>query len=282
MKLAYLFAFTTLFLNPSVEDKPKASEPAPEQIAPAAPAPEVVPIGALVETPVETPPAAIVVPELPSDMRVVVNAKGGVKQLTVVHQGHLVSLRSGETSVLGDNSATVPLKGDAAISWESSDRKTFEMLRGVVDWDKGQGTNPKPELRATAQVSPSRAISSTRHDCRAYEGQGDVVTVLCRIDSLAVGAARTLSTKPQQGITMVEVGERRYFRMDLDPTQNEVDAVVIGYSDGARGHVIRAEISKLPGETKAAFSFLAANRAQPIRIIRRFHHRPPRDFDMFL
>lgn len=282
MKLAYLFAFTSLFLNPSVEDKPKASDPAPEKVVPAAPTPEVVPIGTLVETPVEAPQAAIVVPELPSDMRVVVNGKGGVKLLTIVHQGHLVSLRSGETSVLGDNSASIPLKGDGVISWESSDRKTFEMLRGVVDWEKGQGTNPKPELRATARALPIRDISSARHDCRAYEGQGDVVTVLCRIDSLAVGAARTLSTKPQDGITMTEVGEHRYYRMDLDPTQNEVDAVVIGYSDGARGHVIRAEISKLPGETKAAFSFQAANRAQPILMPRRFHHHPVRDFDMFL
>lgn len=280
MKLAYIFAFTTLFLNPSVEDKPQASEPKPETVAPAAAVPEVVPLGPAAEAPVETPQPVLAAPELPSTMRVVLNAKGGVKQLTVVHQGHLVSLRSGETSVLGDNSATIPLKDDAAIVWESSDRKTFAMVRGVVEWDKSQGTNPKPQLRATSQVMPTREISSQRHDCRAYEGQDEVVTVLCRIDSLAVGAARTLSAKAQEGITMAEVGERRYFRMDLDPTKNEIDAVVIGYSDGARGHVIRAEVSKLPGETKASFSFLAANRHQPIPPIRRFHHPPHRHFDI--
>lgn len=283
MKLAYIFAFTALFLNPSVEDKPQASDSTPEKLAPTASVPEVVPVGPAAEVPVEAAQPVPVVPDLPADMRVVVNGKGGVKQLTVVHQGHLVALHSGETSVLGDNSATIPLKGDSAITWESADRKTYEMLRGTVSWEQiegtnSKGTNLKPHLRATARAIPTREISSTRHDCRAYEGESEVVTVLCRIDSLAVGAARTLSPKAQEGITMAEVGERRYFRMELDPNKNEIDAVVIGYSDGARGHVIRAEISKLPGETKAAFSFLAASRAQPIPVIRRFHHH--RHFEM--
>ena len=130
-------------------------------------------------------------------------------------------------------------------------------------------------------MSPMREISSARHNCKALNGMNEVVTVICRIDSLAVGAARPFGDKPQQGIAMVETGEHRYFRMDLDTRKDDFDAVVIGYSDGVRGHVIRAEASKLPGETKTSFSLLAATRAQPIPI-RRFRHHPPRHFDPLL
>ena len=140
-----------------------------------------------------------------------------------------------------------------------------------------------PRLVATGQMSPMREISSARHACKALNGLNEVVTVICRIDSLAVGAARPFGDKPQQGIAMVETGEHRYFRMDLDTRKDDFDAVVIGYSDGVRGHVIRAEASKLPGETKTSFSLLAATRAQPIPMrIFRPHHDPPHPLDFFL
>lgn len=283
MKLAYVVAFTALFLNTAGEDQQPAPENPPAQAPVAATQPEVVPLGPVTELPVEEKQPVFVVPELPADMKVIVNGKAGVKRLTLVHQGHLVTLRSGDTVVLGDNSVSLPLKDATSITWESSERKTFATLRGVVEWEVSSNSRETPKLRATESVSPEREISAARHECKAFPARDEVVTVMCRVDSLAVGAARPFATKAQDGIVMVESGERRYYRMDLDPNKNEFDAVVIGYSDGARGHVIRAETSKLPGEKKASFTLLAAQRAQPIPIRRFFsHHDPPHPLDFFL
>ncbi len=284
MKLAYLVAFASLFIGSGAEDKPaEADEPAQNVVV--APArPDVVPLGPVLEESapkVVNPEPEFVAPELPAGMKVVVNSKGGAKMLTLVHQGHLVSLRRGDTVVLGDNAASAPMKDVTSMVWESSDRKTFETLRGVVQWDGQAGAREVPTLRTTAKVSPTRGISGARHECKSFEEANDVVTVMCRVDSLAVGAARPFGAKPQAGISMLETGEHRYFRMDLDTSSNEFDAVVIGYSDGARGHVIRAEASKLPGETKPSFSLREATRAQPVVVRRFFHHRhPPHDFDL--
>jgi hypothetical protein len=200
--------------------------------------------------------------------------------LTLVHQGRLVTLRKGGTDVLGENSISVPVKDASPIAWESSDRKTFETVRGVVEWNERAGKAPTPQLRPTERVSPMREISSVRHDCKAFDGKDEIVTVICRIDSLAVGAVRVFGGKPQDGIAMAESGEHRYFRMDLDTSKDDIDAVVVGYSDGIRGHVIRAEVSKLPGETKASFSLLEATRTQPAPVrFFRGHHHPPREVD---
>jgi len=245
--------------------------------------PEVLPVGPAVDVPESKPETNVVAPEVPKDLQAIVNSKGGVKILTLVHRGHLVTLRRGETVILGDNSISIPLKDATPLVWESSERKTFETLRGVVEWDERAGKSPTPRLVATERKSPMREISSVRHDCRALNGIDEIVTVMCRIDSLAVGAVRVFGDKPQAGIAMAESGEHRYFRMDLDTHEDDFDAVVIGYSDGIRGHVIRAEASKLPGETKSSFSLLAATRAQPIPIRRfRHHHHPPPHHEFFL
>lgn len=285
MKFAYLVAFASLFLGSGAEDKPVESDDAAPNVAVAPAKPEVVPLGPVLEETapkVVNPESEFGVPELPADMKVVVNGKKGVKTLTLVHQGHLVSLRRGDAVVLGENAASAPMKDVVSMEWESSDRKTFETVRGVVEWDAQSGAREMPKLRATAHVSPTRTLLAARHECKAFEGTSDVVTVLCRVDSLAVGAVRAFGNKPQEGIAMLETGERRYFRMDLDTSSNEFDAVVIGYSDGARGHVIRAEASKLPGETKMSFSLLDAARAQPIPIRRFRHHIHFRhEFDVF-
>lgn len=274
MKTSYLALLAAFFLGPSAADKQIAPEPAPALANVAPPLPEVVPLGPVVEVPENTPAPAEVVPEMPADMRVIVNSKGGAKSLTLVHPGHLLTLRRGDTVVLGDNSVSIPIKEAESMSWESAERQTFTTLRGVVEWEVTAGSRPTPSLRATSHALPTREVVSARHACKAFDGSKETVTVLCRVESLAVGAARAFGDKPQQGIAMVEVGERRYFRMELDLSKNEFDAVVIGYSDGIRGHVIRAEASKLPGETKASLSLSAAARTQPFRIIRRFHHHP--------
>ena len=274
MKIPFFALFATLFLSPTAEKPQAEAESAPVNVVEASAKPEVLPLGPVAEAPAPQIESAPVQPELPGDMKAIVSSKAGAKSLTVVHPGHLVALRRGDVVVLGENSATMPLKDSGDISWESSDRKTFSMLRGVVDWEEQAKGPGKPVLRATSSVLPSRSITSGRHECRAFENALEPMTVICRVDSLTAGAVRVFGKKPQEGIAMAEVGEHRYFRADLDASKDSFDSVVIGYSDGSRGHVIRAEASKLPGEAKASYSFLAASRAQPIQIIRRFHpHR---------
>lgn len=271
MKTPFFAILAALFLSPTAEQ----AEPAPASdvtnVVEASAKPEVLPLEPILEAPAPEPTPAVVVPELPADMRLVISSKAGMKSLTLVHPGHLVALRRGDVVMLGENSATLPLKDPGDISWESSDRKTFSMLRGAVDWEAQAKGHDKPILRATSNIEPSRTMAAGRHECRAFEVSAEPMTVICRVDSLTAGAVRVFGKKPQDGIAMVEVGEHRYFRADLDASKEAFDSVVIGYSDGARGHVIRAEASKLPGEAKASYSFLAASRAQPV-VIRRFHH----------
>lgn len=286
MNRPYIALLAALGLSSCAQDKPAvpAAEPASTNVAATAPQPEVLPVGPIVDAPEIKPEAEVVAPELPAGMRAVLNSKKGAKMLTLVHQGHLVVLRHGDTVVLGDNSVSLPIKEAVPMAWESSERQTFETVRGVVEWESSAGKQETPQLRATARVLPMREISSARHQCKAFDASNEGVTVLCRVDSLAVGAARAFGNKPQDGIAMVETAERRYFRMELEASKNEFDAVVVGYSDGIRGHVIRAEASKLPGETKTSFTMLAAARAQPFQFPRRFHHHHRHfrhEFDLF-
>jgi hypothetical protein len=283
VKLPYLAVFAAFFLRPGTDEQSAAFVHPPTNLVVVAAQPEVLPLGPVVDVLESTSVTNVTAPQTPTELRAIVNSKAGVKILTLVHRGHLITLRRGEMVALGENSISIPLKDAASIVWESSERKTFDTVRGVVEWDEQAGKFPIPRLVATDRMSPMREISSARHDCKAFAGTNEVITVICRIDSLAVGAVRAFGDKPLAGITSVEVGEHRYFRMDLDTHKDDFDAVVIGYSDGVRGHVIRAEASKLPGETNASFSLLAATRAQPAAIPRRFfHHRPHEHFDSFL
>jgi hypothetical protein len=280
VKLPYIPIIAALFFNSGAENKPADPAPVPATVEAAIPQPEVLPLGPIVDAHENKPEAEVIAPELPAGMRVVMNSKKGTKMLTLVHPGHLVTLRQGDTVALGDNAASIPMKEAAPMEWESSERQTFETVRGVLAWEPQAGKQETPKLRATARAVPMREISAERHRCKAFEESNEIVTVLCRVDSLAVGAVRAFGNTPQDGITMLETADRRYFRMALDTSKNEFDSVVLGYSDGIRGHVIRLEASKLPGETKTSFTMLAATRAQPFRI-RRFRHHPPHDFPFF-
>jgi hypothetical protein len=128
--------FFALLAAISLASCAEKAAPTPELVAPvvalAAAQPEVVPLDSLLDAPAPQPEPVVVAPELPADMQVVINAKGGIKSLTVVHRGHIVSLRRGDVVVIGENSATAHLKEPGDISWESTDRATFSTLRGVV------------------------------------------------------------------------------------------------------------------------------------------------------
>lgn len=267
MKLSYLALFAALFLDHGVTETMAAPARAAED-APAAAVHQLAPAAAA-ELPAEKPELPIATPELPRDMRVIVTSKAGRTMLTLVRPGHLVTLMQGDQRVFGDNSASLPVAGTLPIAWETSERTTFATLRGEVEWD-GQSSR----LRATALLSSVGETSSARHDCKAFDGGNGAVTVICRIDSWAAGAARVFGDKPQVGINAIETAEKKYFRMELDAGSDGVDAVVLGYSQGSIGHVIRAEASVLPGETKPSFSLLATSRAQPF-VFPRFRRHPP-------
>ncbi|MBK9258587.1 MAG: hypothetical protein IPM54_02000 [Polyangiaceae bacterium] len=267
MKLSYLALFAALFLDHGVTETMAAPASVSED-APAAPVDLLAPAPAA-ELPAEKPELPIAMPELPRDMRVVVTSKAGRTMLTLVRPGHLVTLMQGDQRVFGDNSASLSPAGTLPIAWETSERTTFETLRGEVEWD-GQSAR----LRATALLSPVGETSSARHDCKAFDGGNGAVTVVCRIDSWAAGAARVFGDKPQAGINTIDAEDKKFFRAELDAGSDGVDAVVLGYSQGSVGHVIRAEASVLPGETKPSFSLLATSRAQPF-VFPRFRRHPP-------
>ena len=278
MKLSYLAVLAAFFLgNGATETKSApAEEPATPVIVAAqtnVPTP-VQPVEALVVAPL---PVAKV-PEVPSDMRVFVKSKGGHASIVVIRLGHVVTLAQGDQRVFGTHEVSLPLTGAAPIVWETSHRKTLDTLRGEVEWE-GQPGASTAWLRAQAKLSPVSRVSSAGHDCRAFDGLNGAISLLCRIDSYAAGAARVFGDNPHQGIHTIALDEERqkFFRMELDPGKDGADAVVLGYSEGGRGHVIRAEASVLPGEPKPSFALLETSRAQPI-VFPRFrhpHHRNP-------
>ncbi len=284
MKLTYLAVLAAFFLgNGATETK---SAPADEPAAPVIVADQTNEPALVqpVEAPVVAPEAAAKAPKLPSDMRVFVKSKGGQLSIVVIRLGHLVTLAQGDQRVFGTNEVSLPLSGAAPIVWETSHRKTLDTLRGEVEWEGKPGASTA-WLRAQAELSPVRRVSSAWHDCRAFDGLNGAISLLCRIDSFAAGAARVLGDKPQQGIHMIALDAegKKFFRMELETGKDGADAVVLGYSEGGRGHVIRAEASLLPGETKPSFALLETSRAQPIvfRRIRHPHHRHPIDHDFF-
>jgi hypothetical protein len=278
VKLSYLALFAVLFLDQRGIEKTPAPASAPVDLAVvAAPTDALAP--AVVEAPAGKEERVASIPELPADMRIVVTSKAGRSMLTLVRPGHLVTLVQGEQRVFGDNSASLSVTAGAPILWETSERKAFETLRGAVEWDGRLEALKSARLRTTALLSQVGETSSARHDCKAFDGTKGSITVICRVDSLAVGAARVFADKPQQGINTTMSGEKSFFRMELDAGADGTDAVVLGYSDGAHGHVIRAESSKLPGEKAPSFALLSTARAQPMPI-RRFRHPhrfPPHD-----
>jgi len=258
---------------------------APVEIAPAeASAPEAEAPRAVVAVPASeaAPPAETVEakaperPALPANMRVILGKLvANERTLTVVRPGHLVALASGDKRAFGMHEAHLVVGMDAPVTWETADKSSLEVMRGDVVLAVEERGKARAELRPLEAPLPFTEESAGRHVCKAFEPESASFVVVCKVDSLVASAARVFGEVPLDRIQTVATDSRKFFRFEIAPGEEGVDAAVFGYSDGARGHVVRAEASVLPGEPRPMFALLSASRSQPIPIPRAFPHRHP-------
>ncbi|MDI1480254.1 hypothetical protein [Polyangium sp. y55x31] len=279
MKTYALPLLAAFLLSGSVETTSEAATAiAPEAAAAPASAPEAAAAPASAPAPASEPP------ELPAEMRIILGKRAGQKiTITVVRPRHVVTLVQGDKRVLGSNEVSLAVNPAEAMTWETTDRQTLETLRGEAFVDiREDGRLDAGTLRPTALLAAVAEEAEGRHACKAFEGTNAGFSVVCRVESLTVAAARTFGDAPLDRIQNVTAGEHTFFRMELDPGADGVDATVLGYSAGARGHVVRAEASRLPGEARSSLALLSESRMQPVPLPRRIpHHHRHRPFDPF-
>jgi len=276
VKTYFLPLLAAFLLSGSVETTSEAA---------AAPAPAIAPVAApaSLTAPASAPEADVAEPAseppaLPAGMRAILGKRVGPKiTLSVVRPRHVVTLVQGNTRALGSNEVSLAVDPTEPITWETTDRQTLETLRGEAFVDlREDGRFDAATLRPTTFLTAVAEESDGRHTCKAFALKNAGFSVVCRVESLTVSAARTFGESPLDRINNVAAGEQTFLRMELDPGAEGVDAAVLGYSSGARGHVVRAEASKLPGEARPSLALLSASRQQPVPLPRRFpHHRRP-------
>ncbi|UQA58362.1 hypothetical protein [Polyangium aurulentum] len=263
-----------LFSLSACAKRETAPQAAPEGAAPPQAAFEVAPIVAPAGEAAQPrkPPAPP--PFLPEDMRVVVRPKGALAQVTLIRPGHVIAVLHGGDQALAPNEVSVTVSTDPLVPfvWETIHRDSLETVRGALDFDLTDRARPRGKLRTTAQPTPVAEDIAARHACKAFEGTDAGYAVVCRAGSFAASAARLFGGEPRDRILSCSTDEAAFFRIELDPAR-EVDAAVMGYSDGVRGHVVRAELSALPGEPSPELALLSASRVQPFPVP---HPRPIR------
>jgi hypothetical protein len=255
-----------------------AGEPATEPVTAAATEPVTA---AATEPAAVTVPAPAPVPELPADMRVIAQARGGGVLITVSRPGHAVALVQGKERAFGMNQASLAVDTKKPVIWETTGRATLDVLRGEVTAEGAKGSaRPTASLRVTEIPALVGEDEAGRHACHAHNGATAGFTVVCRVESFGANAVRLLGDTPQSRIQRIE-DETTFVRIELDPAEREVDAAILAYASGGRGYVVRAEASALPGEPRPLLALLSAERTQPQPIPRRFPpHHPPHFDDM--
>ncbi|MDI1451796.1 hypothetical protein [Polyangium sp. 6x1] len=277
MKTYVLPLIAVSLLSGCAETTPEATAtPAPEAAA-AAPAPAPAPEAAAASATAPAAEPAAEPPALPEEMRTIVGKRAGQKiTLTVVHPRHVVLLVQGDKRVLGSNEVALAVDPKEPIAWETTDRQTLETIRGEAFVDlRDDGRFDAATLRPTTLLAAVAEEAEGRHACKAFAAMGAGFSVFCRVESLTVAAARTFGEAPLDRIQHVEANEQTFFRMELDPGADGVDATVLGYLSGGSGHVVRAEATRLPGEAGPSLALLSESRMQPIAV-HRFPHPPHR------
>ena len=244
------------------------AKPAPETAAVPEAAPAAAAAPASASGPATGPAATPEPPALPEGIRVLLGKRAGQKiTLTVVHPRHVVLLVQGDKRVLGSNEVALAVDPKEPIAWETTNRQTLETIRGEAFVDlRDDGRFDAATLRPTTLLAAVAEEAEGRHACKAFEGTSAGFSVVCRVESLTVAAARTFGEAPVDRIQHVEANEQTFFRMELDPGADGVDATVLGYAAGGRGHVVRAEASRLPGEAGPSLVLLSESRMQPVRM----------------
>jgi hypothetical protein len=258
-------------------------------VDPSSPPPRAEPAAtAEAERPAPEPPADVApLPratenEPPRDLLTVVSRDPDGQRVRASRPGFLVALRRGEARAVGEPEARllIATAGTEAtpIVWETTKLDTLATTRGTIDVD-GAGV-----AHVTGGDAPRDVAEDVKrgHRCRGHEDGAGGFTVLCRTGPIV--AVRNLATDEQlSGITTVGL---TLVRLDLPARPDRPDAFVIAYVDRSARVVVRAEASRVPGETSASLALASADRDQPVRAFpmspfpRHRHPRPiPSDFD---
>ncbi|MEO7330532.1 MAG: hypothetical protein ABI193_18300 [Minicystis sp.] len=284
--LAVSLALAGLSLSPPVT-------PAPAQ-APAAAMELPSPVEALDEAPdpaqeLAQAPRAIVAPTLqikeisapvPADLQIAVKADKGGWSLTLRRAKQLVTLRRADQRSAGQDHASLKIaRGEeesAPLVWETIQRDALTTTRGTVHLNRAGHA----ELRL---AEPPRAMGAIeqhrRHTCKPEDDGFGGVSVLCRVDAW-ITAANTGAADPQENVSVFrnEAGAG-LVRFDFPASGPGVTVMVLGYTDGLNGVVMRAEQTFLAGESGPSLTLLSDDRRQPIlpQPIRWHEHWDPID-----
>jgi hypothetical protein len=239
---------------------PPAEPAAEEAVVEPAPAPLPVPAPSIRET--DAP--------VPGDVKASVALDGaGGYRVKLARKGHLVALRRGAVrTAAGEAASMVIAAGDEEpVVWEATSLETLATLRGTLRVSDGKA-GPRAGLRLAEAPVPAGREAQRLHTCAAHEDGAGGFTVLCRIRAGAE-AANVSAGDTRADVWMAGSQGAKVARLDLPASPAGAEARVVGYADGARGVVIRAEASRVAGEEHPVLTLLSADRPQP-QILRRF------------
>lgn len=210
----------------------------------------------------------------PADLKITVRETRQGRVLQVRRHGHLIAVRSSGERRVGMHEIDWPVRADGGeITWEATNAKTLETLRGRVTVGEGGEVTIENTIRASVVSDDARPS----HRCLGHaDGAGGFV-VLCRVDGPA--AATSVDGKdPRQGVWSL-AGDRTLVRFDLPMTGDGASARVLGYEKGGKGVLVRVEASRAPGEIAAVLAIGSDSRSQPepVRRFGCFCRLPPRD-----
>lgn len=276
--LVVSLALAGLSLSP-----PGTPAPPPEQAAvelPDSPSPD----DELGETPAQ-PPRAVLAPTLqieeisapvPAGLQVFVKAdKASSWTLTLKRSKQIVMLRRGAMRSAGEHAASLKIaRGEedtTPLLWETIHRDTLVTTRGTVHLDRAG----KATLRLAEPPKVLGAIEhGRRHTCQPQDDGLGGVTVLCRVDAwITAGNASAADPNENVWISRNDQGAG-LVRFDFPASGPGVTAMILGYTDGINGVVVRAEQTFLPGEAAPSLTVLSDDRRQPFApALRRWHER---------
>lgn len=283
--LAASLALAALSLSPP-QRPPPAAAPAPEihdEAELAAPAEEGQ--KAAVEAPraprTPTLPIEETSAPVPKDLKVLVRAdKAAGWTVTLTRPRHLVALRRLDQRRAGEDRVSFKVaRGDEAsepLVWESTGLDGLVTTRGTLRLD-GAGH------AALRLATPPRLVGEIekkkRHSCQAQDDGFGGQSVLCRVEAW-VTAANLGAADPGENIAYARPeGSAKLVRFDFPAGGPGVTAMVLGYTDGLDGVVVRAEQSFLPGEAGPSLTLLSDVRRQPLlpQRVRWHEHWDPLD-----
>jgi hypothetical protein len=268
--LAASFALAALSLSPPQRPPPPAAPEIHDEADLAAPAEEG--LHAAVEAPRTPLTPTLQVEEtsapVPKDLKVLVRAdKGAGWTVTLTRPRHLVTLRRLDQRRAGEDRVSFKVaRGEEAsepLVWESTGLDGLSTTRGTLRLD-GAGH------AALRLATPPRLVGAIekhqRHSCQAQDDGFGGQSVLCRVEAW-VTAANLGAADPGENIAYARPeGSAKLVRFDFPAGGPSVTAMVLGYTDGLDGVVVRAEQSFLPGEAGPSLTLLSDVRRQPMML----------------